>query len=160
MRVSLSTVMIVAATTVANAAWTERTTTDRLTGAKTLQMETAALAPIQQSGHAILPKLTLSCVSPSDTAPYVSAFIVFGELVAVEDASIRYRFDDGAVENRLAGVSRGGDYFQITAIKEVFLGQLRNASRLRVELPLLAGNAFMEFNTKGAESAVNKAQCR
>jgi hypothetical protein len=161
MRESLSAVMLIAATTVGNAAWNERATTDRLTGAKTFQMETAALAPIPQYGHAIVPRLALQCLRPSDASPYLGAFIVFGEPVAVlPDARMRLRFDDDEVENRIVGSSPRGDHVQIVAPQNFVIDHFPNSSRLRVDFPLLAGNAFMEFNTKGAEAAINKAQCR
>jgi hypothetical protein len=147
----LIVIAVSAFATAVNAAWNERSSTDRLTGVKMVRMESPALAPINQNGRAIVPKLTLSCVTPSDASPYLSAFIFFAEMVAVEDTKMRYRIDDGAVETRPAGVSHQG---------QGFIEQLRNSSRLRIELPLLAGNAFMEFNTKGAEAAINKAQCK
>jgi hypothetical protein len=156
----LIVIAVSAFATAVNAAWNERSSTDRLTGVKMVRMESPALAPINQNGRAIVPKLTLSCVTPSDASPYLSAFIFFAEMVAVEDTKMRYRIDDGAVETRPAGVSHQGDYFQVVAAGQGFIEQLRNSSRLRIELPLLAGNAFMEFNTKGAEAAINKAQCK
>jgi hypothetical protein len=145
----------------ANAAWRERSLTDRLTDKKTVRMENPALAPISYYGRTIIPALGLQCLRPSDySAPYIGVFIVFGEPVAfVPDAKMRLRIDDGEVENRIVGTSSRGDYIKIVA-PETFAWRLRNSSRLRVEIPLLPGNAFMEFNMKGAEAAINKAQCR
>jgi hypothetical protein len=72
---------------------------------------------------------------------------------------MRLRIDEGHVEDRIVGTSSRGDYIQIVA-PETFAWRLRTSSRFRVEIPLLPGNAFMEFNMKGAEAAINKAQCR
>jgi hypothetical protein len=72
---------------------------------------------------------------------------------------MRLRIDEGQVEDRIVGTSSRGHYIQIVA-PETFAWRLRNSSRLRVEIPLLPGNAFMEFNMTGAEAAINKAQCR
>jgi hypothetical protein len=145
----------------ANAAWRERSLTDSLTGKKTVQMENPALAPISYYGRTIVPRLSLQCLTPSDgTAAYVGAFIVFDEpLAVVPDAKMRLRIDDGGVENRIVGLSRRGEYIQIVAPEGFVFERLRGASRLRVEIPLLSGKAFMEFNTKGAEAAVSKARC-
>lgn len=161
MRRALILATVLLFVTNANAAWKERSSTDRLTGQKTVRMEDPALAPISNYGRTIVPKLVLQCITPSDdsAAAYIGAFIDFGEPVAVADAKMRLRVDDGEVENRIAGVSRRGDYFQIVAPDQAIADQLRSSSRLRVEISLPAGNAFMEFNTKGAGSAIDKARC-
>jgi hypothetical protein len=145
----------------ANAAWREQSLTDRLTDKKTVRMENPALAPISYYGRTIIPRLSLQCLRPSDySAPYIGVFIVFGEPVAfVPDAKMRLRIDEGEVEDRIVGTSSRGNYIQIVA-PEMFAWRLRNSSRLRVEIPLLPGNAFIEFNMKGTEAAINKAQCR
>jgi hypothetical protein len=75
-RLTLPAVMLIFVTSViANAAWIERTTTDRLTDQKKVQMETAALAPISQYGRTIVPRLALQCLSPSGAPPYLGAFM-------------------------------------------------------------------------------------
>jgi hypothetical protein len=147
--------------TSAFAAWKERSSTDRLTGEKTVHMETSALAPIRNYGRMIVPMLSLTCLRPSDgTAPYIGAFITFGEPVAiVPEAKMRLRIDDEQVENRIVGFSPRGHYIQIVAPETFVIDRLRNSSRVRVEVPLLDGNAFMEFNTKGTQAAINKAGC-
>jgi hypothetical protein len=158
----LFTAAVSAVATVANAAWNERSTNDRLTGVKTVRMESPALAPIGQDGRAIVSRLVLQCIRPDDGATsYVGAFIVFSEPVAVvPDARMRLRVDDGEVENRIVGLSSRGDYIQIVAPETFVADHFLNSSRLRIDFPLLAGNALMEFNTKGAEAAIKKAQCR
>ncbi len=145
----------------ANATWKEQSFTDRLTDKKTVRMENPALAPISYYGRAIVPRLVLQCLRPSDnSAPYIGVFIAFGEPVAfVPDARMRLRIDEGQVEDRIVGTSSRGNYIQIVA-PETFALRLRNSSRLRLEIPLLPGKAFTEFNMKGAEAAINKAQCR
>jgi hypothetical protein len=145
----------------ANAAWNERSSADRLTGKKTIRMETSALAPISHYGRTIVPKLSLQCLTPSDrTTPYIGAFIIFGELVAVvPDARMRLRIDDGEVENRLVGLSPRADHIQLVVPEAFVFDRLRNSSRVRVEVPLLDNDAFMEFNTKGTLAAINKIGC-
>jgi hypothetical protein len=94
------------------------------------------------------------------TPPYIGAFIVFGEPVAVvPDAKMRLRIDDEQVENRIVGYSSRRTYIQIVAPETFVIDRLHNSSRVRVEVPLLDGNAFMEFNTKGTQAAINKAGC-
>jgi hypothetical protein len=156
----ISAAMLVWATN-ALAAWNERVSTDRLTGGKIVRMESAALAPIRSYGRTIIPRLSLQCLTPSGgTASYIGAFVVFGEpVLVVPDAKMRLRIDEGEVENRIVGLSSRGDYIQIVAPEEFVSDRLRNSSRVRVEVPLLDGNAFMEFNTKGTQAAINKAGC-
>jgi hypothetical protein len=60
----------------------------------------------------------------------------------------------------LVGSSSGGDYVQTVAPDTFVVDHFPNSSRLRVDLPVLAGEAFMEFNTKGTEAGINKAQCK
>jgi hypothetical protein len=143
------------------AAWNERVSRDHLTGAKIVRLENSALSPISHHGRMIVPKLVIQCIAPSEGAAYLGAFIDFGEQVAIEDTKIKYRFDDGAVQNETAGVSRRGDYFQMPGYgpDQTFIKQVRNSSRLRVELPLPAETMFLEFSTKDSAEAVQKARC-
>jgi hypothetical protein len=157
-RLSILAATLVCATS-AMAGWTERMRTDRLTDRKVVRMENAALASVDYYGRAIVPKLILQCITASEGSTYLGAFISFGDQVAIADAKIRYRFDNGVVETRLAGISDHGDYFEIVAADQEFLDELARSSRLRVELALLAGAAFMEFNTKGSDVAIAKAGC-
>lgn len=157
-RLSILAVTLLCATS-AMAGWAERVRTDRLTDRKFVRMENAALAPIDHYGRAIVPRIILQCITPSEGPKYLGAFISFGDQVAIADAKIRYRFDSGVVETRLAGISDQGDYFEIVAADQEFLDELARSSRLRVELRLLAGTAFMEFNTKGSDIAIGKAGC-
>ncbi len=69
------------------------------------------------------------------------------------------RIDDGEVEDRVVGLSPRGNYIQIVAPESFVMDRVRNSSRLRVEVSLLDGSAFVEFNTKGAESAITNVRC-
>jgi len=79
----------------ANAAWVEQSFTDRLTDKKTVQMANPALAPISYYGHAIVPRLIVTCLRPLDGMPYIGVLIAFGEpVVFVPDIKMRLRIDE------------------------------------------------------------------
>jgi hypothetical protein len=161
MRWILISLALLTFTTNASAAWSERVSIDRLTGGKTVRVENAASAPIRSRGRMIVPRLSLQCLTPSDGATsYIGVFIVFGEpVVMAPDAKMRLRIDEGKVENRIVGLAPRGDYVQIVAPEEFASDRLRNSFRVRIELTLLDDNAFMEFNTKGANAAIDKIGC-
>jgi hypothetical protein len=158
--IGLASTAVLPFATNAFAVWKEQVSKDRLTGRENVRMENAAFAPIRINGHAIVPRLVLQCLTPSDGESYIGAFIVFGEPVAaIPESSMRLRIDDSEVETRLVGSSPRGDYIQIVAPEEFVPDRLRNSSRLRVEVPLLDGNVFMQFNTSGTQAAIDKTGC-
>jgi hypothetical protein len=142
----------------AQARWVASTTLDKLTDKKIARMESKSVTAVTIHGRTFHPILTLSCVHAADGAVYVGVFIIFPVVVSFADVRMRYRFDGGTVEERSAGASRTGTYYQVVE-DGAFLEKLKHSSRLRIDLSLAAINAFMDFNTAGAAEAAAKAQC-
>jgi hypothetical protein len=156
--------LLLISATVANAAnWTERSSTDRLTGKKIVEMRTDGRGLIQQFGRTVTSQLVLACSHPDDgSADYLVAKAFFSESVAISDTQGRYRFDSGSVHAVNIFPSSRGNYLYLSAtISDSFFLQMRTSSKLRIEVSLpWAGDPLIEFDIAGASAAMDRVPCR
>ncbi len=136
-----------------NTRWKEKFLIDRLTGEKTLTMTNAALRPSRQFGRDVTATVIVECgLYPYETTS-VAAAIIFSEQLAFACDGIRYRFDDSVVAHSFGVINRGAG-FRIASADDQF-SQLRSSSKLLVE----AGNMLFQFNTTGADIAIDRIPC-
>jgi hypothetical protein len=164
-RIITACLLLLTGMAVANAAnWTEKISTDRLTGKKIVEMRTDGRGPIQQFGRPITFQLVLGCTHPDDgTADYLSAEIFFSETVTHSQTRARYRFDSGPVrDTNVFPTSARGNYLWLSAnFTNWFFPELRKSSKLRIEINLpWAGDPLIEFDTAGAGTAIDRIPCR
>jgi hypothetical protein len=143
--------------------WTEKSSTDRLTGKRIVEMRTDGHGLIQQFGRTVTSQLVLACTHPDDgSADYLSVKLFFSERVAIDKTRGRYRFDSGPVRDVNIFPDHRGIYFVLSAsMTKWFIQQLRTSSKLRIEVNLpWAGDPLIEFDIAGAGAAMDRVPCR
>jgi hypothetical protein len=142
--------------------WRERSSRDSLTGERRAAVFAAALQSFSKSGRPVAAQLVVSCVHPPNTQneDYIAAFLHFSEPVTFLNVSARYRIDDNPVEETTMGSSREGRYVSLSSSGDEFIDKLKRSSKFRIEISLQdAKPVLLEFNTAGAEKAVDRISC-
>jgi len=140
-----------------NFRWKRVERIDRLTLDKKLLIKNEALNSFRQFGRTITSTLWLHC---GEVNPPLA--VAFSERVGIEKSPrTRYRFDSGAIHDTGWLNDRGEVLFLGgSAPRTEIFGELRMAKQLRVMVDLpWAREVLIEFNTTGAEKALEQLPC-
>jgi hypothetical protein len=158
--------LLIGSCTLATADWVPLKTIDRLTGERGNRFTNRGSGAIRQFGRSVSATMVLGCANVFQdkrrSEDYYVAVILFSEPVGVADARMRYRFDAGSVHDITADFCDRGDVLEASWPKNIdeFIPELRPSKKLRMELDLpWAGSVLLEFNTRGADKALDQIPC-
>lgn len=155
----LSTAIVV---TLMIGGWTDVSTIDQMTDKKILAYAVSAKKAIHFAGQTITPYLVIGCIFEDPGHKDVfGSYIKFTQPIA-QFAEGQFRFDQGQIkEFRSAGGAQGGDMINVSLYYDPDFAAVISASvRFRVEVQLVTGREFFEFDVRKASAVISKLPCR
>lgn len=163
--IATAAIILSALSTQVNAAWKERSAVDKLSDEKYSWIETDAIPGLNYKGQPVKATLVVHCLKTGltqDDQTFLSAHVQFSHRILLLGGYERLRFDSGTVQvGKIQSNNEGSKMYLMGYYNDDnFVFALSKSSRLKIELQLdFLGKPIIEFNTKGAETALKKLPC-